>query len=885
MVFSLIRRKCSVESKKTVARLIFVILGLLVFAACDDVSSDTPVAETVAESDSAATASVPSRNAPVLLEEPEAPIRVQELNPERYDLLCLGAERPFPDLLGRNRISYEPDETVLAWIAHLTGATIVDSNTGIKAFDLYENANGIWVDNELRPSLYGHEFVWNIEYVGDDRWSDVGMTLTFEQNYKIHLPLRWRDRQIVNDVFSEGIVVTETRECGAFPSVSTEPLDLSKLWVPQHPPQYPDRFPTTPTTIKPRRLLSVGDEMWAEGGDLWWSWVNSDGKVLGDIKAVRGGTADYVSDGTNVWLTDPGEGQVRKISFDGELLGSFLLHSADRIAFDGEHLWITQSDRSSLNKVTAEGETLLTVDLSERANGGQRRSGPGASRYAGSDVFYAAGAVWVGVEHAWSVNAYNLDGSLRNSTYLHSRPGPMEFDGEHIWVSVPDNSQIWKFDIEGNHIQTIELAWSFSLNAMAFDGSAIWALDSCCERHINGSKALRIELDGTITGRFLFEYQTGDIEFDGERLWISHDEEKAFTILDPDVEPFFWTELVGPYTEQEFNVMDGDQLIAGTLTLPETPGPHPAVLVVQNANGGHRDNDWFGLRHGHEFVNNFARLGYAVYRYDMPGIGLSSGTMFDYTVLDIAGDVEVILNELQAHPEIDGDQVGLLALGEALLYALPVAAERDDIAWSFYYNLGGTTVLDNEFAPSILIARYSDQTEESIADIIRQFRLALDIASSGGDWTEFEELMRVTEIERSLKDENFENVVALPFISVRRLKSEYFASTIGMDLGDYIEQITETPFVGAFGGLNILIHPEYFEPSTLAAIERSGNPDARTVTFARMNDILQPAQSGRGEEFDLLPPVIYPSYIAPGFLEYMTNWILERTEFPGEDSD
>jgi len=816
----------------------------------------------------------------VRVELPEAPARVLERTSVEYEILCLGPGRPFPDSLGGFREVFDEPEMLDAWVDYLSDTTIVDSNTGIKAFELSGEGSGKWIDSQLRPQLRGHEFTWTLTNVDDDHWSDVDMTLMFDQDYEIFLPLRWRNRQIVNPVLAEGMIVTETRNCDE-PEFDKQPLDIDKLWQPVDGPGGQDEFPTIPTTFKPDKLLSVDDTMWAKAGSLFWYRIDSDGQPLSLLQAVKGGASDFEFDGANVWITDTGEGFVHKFSQHGELLEKFKVPSPDRITSDGENLWITTSASSELFKYSPDGNELLEVQLPAKSNAGDRRSGPGATRFSGADLRFDAGRIWVGVEDAWTVDIYNLDGTLHSSTYLHSRPGPMEFDGEHMWVSVPGNGQVWKFDADGTHIDTIELAWSFSVNAMAFSGDSIWLVDTCCERHISGSRALRVDLDGVVSGRYNFAHHVNDVEFDGEHLWFSHDEEKSFTKIEPNIPTEFWRPVNGPYRDMEFNVGSGDSMIAGSLTLPDSPGPHPAVLIVQNVNGGHRDNNWFGTQFGHIYADNFARRGFAVYRYDLPGIGLSPGEMFDYEVWDLADDVSSIIDALQAHPEIDSKQVGVWSLGESLLYALPVVAERDDLAWAIFYNLGGSTVLDSDSAFTLLAARYSDQSEESISEIIRQFRLALEISQNNGDWRPFEEAILESEINAKLAETNFENVVALPFISIRRMESRYFNSIIGMDLGDYVEQITDTPMVSAFGGLNLLIHPEHFEPPLLEAIERSGNPDSRTVTFARMNDILRAANSGRGDEFDLLEPIIYPSFIAPGFIEYMTNWILERTELSG----
>ncbi|MCA9931128.1 MAG: alpha/beta hydrolase, partial [Anaerolineales bacterium] len=66
-----------------------------------------------------------------------------------------------------------------------------------------------------------------------------------------------------------------------------------------------------------------------------------------------------------------------------------------------------------------------------------------------------------------------------------------------------------------------------------------------------------------------------------------------------------------PYQVEEVQYPHGDITIAGTLLLPDTPGPHPAIVIMQGTNPNNRD---FFLYLGHYF----AEAGIAALVYDKP---------------------------------------------------------------------------------------------------------------------------------------------------------------------------------------------------------------------------------------------------------------------------
>src|SRR5437588_6171089 len=82
------------------------------------------------------------------------------------------------------------------------------------------------------------------------------------------------------------------------------------------------------------------------------------------------------------------------------------------------------------------------------------------------------------------------------------------------------------------------------------------------------------------------------------------------------------------YDEEEVTFSNGNVTLAGTLTLPLTKGPHPAVVLISGSDGGTR---WRG-----GLPQFFAQHGIAALSSDKRGYGPSNGTMIGATIYDLA---------------------------------------------------------------------------------------------------------------------------------------------------------------------------------------------------------------------------------------------------------
>lgn len=117
-----------------------------------------------------------------------------------------------------------------------------------------------------------------------------------------------------------------------------------------------------------------------------------------------------------------------------------------------------------------------------------------------------------------------------------------------------------------------------------------------------------------------------------------------------------------PYSTEEitFKSNGGGVTLAGTFSLPDEEGPHPAVVLLQGSGENDRDYAYRGHRFFLVLADHLTRQGIAVLRYDLRGVGESEGRLSGATLEDLARDAASALRFLKERPDIDPASVGLV---------------------------------------------------------------------------------------------------------------------------------------------------------------------------------------------------------------------------------
>jgi uncharacterized protein len=142
-----------------------------------------------------------------------------------------------------------------------------------------------------------------------------------------------------------------------------------------------------------------------------------------------------------------------------------------------------------------------------------------------------------------------------------------------------------------------------------------------------------------------------------------------------------------PLTEQDVVIANGQVRLSGTLMIPGTKGPHPAIILLHGS--GPLTRYSFG-----PYPHFFTSLGFAVLIYDKRGTGSSTGALLDastgaltllpaaYYPDDLVSDALAIFNFIRRRKEINPREVGVWGSSEGGMLATQVAARSKEVAFA-----------------------------------------------------------------------------------------------------------------------------------------------------------------------------------------------------------
>ena len=182
------------------------------------------------------------------------------------------------------------------------------------------------------------------------------------------------------------------------------------------------------------------------------------------------------------------------------------------------------------------------------------------------------------------------------------------------------------------------------------------------------------------------------------------------------------------FRREEVTFRNGDVTLSGTLVLPNTKGPHPAVVRIQGAGPESRANN------ADEFT---AYRGIAFLAYDKRGVGKSTGDWRTSSFEDLAEDALAGVRLLKGRPDIDPRKIGVTGGSEGGWVAAAAASRSRDLA--FVVMVAGPAV---SYVDEVMLEAEGDLrlrggfSGKELADALAFQRLVLDAARSGAALTD-----------------------------------------------------------------------------------------------------------------------------------------------------
>lgn len=336
-----------------------------------------------------------------------------------------------------------------------------------------------------------------------------------------------------------------------------------------------------------------------------------------------------------------------------------------------------------------------------------------------------------------------------------------------------------------------------------------------------------------------------------------------------------------PWTEESVIFPSGSNELSGVLTLPNEAGPFPAILLVSGS-----ANEYSGLRPGvtdsymKDQARNMVGNGFAVLRYDPPGVGLSTGDSRFETLDDRVRESMAALHYLQTRTDIHPDRVGLWGVSQGgWVIGMAAADNPEDVAFLISVSGSGVSVAEQQVWGVETQSRAAGLSETDVSKAALFARLLIDwqlsipiyeavnLAAAAqlgdGPWQDFmklvyepggitpaESLQAGIEILEAVPDEPWTKALYLESVylpALSRMTPELWADWISKpvlltDPKDFLPKVT-SPVLAFFGEDDLLVPAQESARLYEEYLSQAGNENFKIVVFPNADHGLYGATS------------------------------------------
>jgi uncharacterized protein len=320
--------------------------------------------------------------------------------------------------------------------------------------------------------------------------------------------------------------------------------------------------------------------------------------------------------------------------------------------------------------------------------------------------------------------------------------------------------------------------------------------------------------------------------------------------------------------------------LAGTLTMPDSEGAFPSVVLIAGSGPNNRNEEILGHKPFLLLADHLTKKGFAVLRFDKRGIHQSTGNYSQADTDDFTDDALAAVAFLKTRSEIDSERIGLIGHSEGGIIAPMAAVKSVDVA--FIVLMAGTGVNGEEicFEQAKLMQLIGGATEEAIA-ADRKLRTAiLGIAKAVEDPEEGIKQCLDAALKHLAENPAPESKSGWEFTADNVEKVlEYFGKQwrwfrhfLILDPAVALKQV-RVPVLVLNGELDLQVSPRQNLPVIAKALEEGGNTDYQIVELPKMNHLFQTCETGSLSEY-----LTIEETISPKVLDLISDWLLEKTK-------
>lgn len=342
-------------------------------------------------------------------------------------------------------------------------------------------------------------------------------------------------------------------------------------------------------------------------------------------------------------------------------------------------------------------------------------------------------------------------------------------------------------------------------------------------------------------------------------------------------------DLKHQYSQYDVNFENksDDITLAGTLTVPRSNKPVPAVLLVPGMGPNDRDYTMMGHKLFLVLAEYLTQQGIAVLRYDKRGVGQSTGTYNNMlTSEDFAHDAIAGIEYLNNRPEIDRTRIGIIGHSEGGMIAAMVAAQLPAISFAILLATPASTSVETILMQVSKQLQADGASDAMIAANRKLYSKLLTIAKEENNIEQAEAHMHaaIKEYLHGLSDEQLLEAKKLPFAitpenadgMASMFNSPWYRFFLTYDPTISLRKLT-MPVLALNGDHDWVALSNITLPIIEQSLKTAGNKDYTVRETKNMNHWFQTCKTGALVEYGTIQETM-----SPVVLQIIAQWIKEK---------
>lgn len=316
--------------------------------------------------------------------------------------------------------------------------------------------------------------------------------------------------------------------------------------------------------------------------------------------------------------------------------------------------------------------------------------------------------------------------------------------------------------------------------------------------------------------------------------------------------------------------------LAGTLTIPDSAGTFPAVVLIAGSGPLDREETVFGHKPFLVIADYLTRNGFAVLRYDKRGLFQSGGDFASATVEDFATDAEAAINYLKTRKEVDKSTIGLIGHSEGGMVAPMIAAQNKNVDFVILMAAPGiksTEIVLEQNRLSLDAMNIEPENMEKSLTMLKEILNGL---------TKWEGTVPNQTVLRDQLSQLWEQLPLLVKLKQKKepfVRSQYnqmvkpgYRSFLKVNPADYLEKL-KCPVLAINGEKDTQVNASANLKAIHIALQKAGNNDVEIKSYPNLNHLFQDCETGNADEYSKIEQTI-----SPDVLEDMMKWMKRQVK-------